>query len=403
MNFFPKRHRKGISGESADIGARMRQLKEELDRAKERLEQLNDVKSNFVSVISHELRTPLTSIKEGVSLLLDRALGDLNPRQEEFLRIVKRNTDRLTRLVNDLLDLSRLETGGVRFKKGATSIEPLIGSIEASLAPLLSQKKMRLVTHFPKELPPVYVDAGRVRQVLGHLLENALKFAEQPGEVVLEAALCPEGDWGSWKDARYVKISVKDHGMGIPSDQIHKLFNKFEQLHRKVGPGAQGTGLGLSICRQIIERHGGRIWIESSQGKGTVCSLTLPVYSETLELLSIFEEYKLDAALERNPLLIIIFSLPEDEEFHGERLESLRGFLESQIRSSDRLFYYPRENAFYLFVVSERPAELSLLERIQKSIKHYLRSKAVAWSFYPEDGQDMDHLKQKAFQRAEAA
>lgn len=379
---------------------RIHLIKEELDRAKERLTQLNDVKSNFISVISHELRTPLTSIKEGVSLLLDGALGDLNPRQKEFLGIVKRNTDRLTRLVNDLLDLSRLETGGVRFKKGATTIEPLVGSVETSLTSLISQKKMRLVTHFSKGLPPVYVDAARLKQVLEQLLENALKFAERPGEVGIEVTLCPQGDWGSWKEARYVKISVKDHGMGIPRDQIHKLFNKFEQLHRKVGPGAQGTGLGLAICRQIIERHGGRIWIESSEGKGAVFSMTLPVYSEELELLSIFEEYKLNAALERNPLLILIFSLSEEESFHGDRLEALRGFLESQIRSSDRLFYYPRENAFYLFVVSERPAELSLLERIQKSIRSYLTSKAVTWSFYPEDGQDMEHLKQRALQRA---
>ncbi len=397
MNFFNRKD---------DQEKRIEQLRKELDKAQERLRHLNNLKSNFVSVISHELRTPLTSIKEGVALLVDGALGELTPKQLEFLDIVKRNTDRLTRLVNDLLDLSQLENSGVRFRKESVNIEKLIGEIAISMASLFYQKKTQFRTRFSGELPPVYVDAHRVKQILGHLLENALKFTSQPGNVILEASLCPPGDWGVWKESPYIKISVRDHGVGIPRDQVRKLFSRFEQINREAGPGPKGTGLGLVICREIVERHGGKIWVECPKEVGTIFSFTLPVYHEKLEISSIFEECKLEAALDHNPLLVMIFPLQglmDQQELGSDQIEELRVFIQNQIRSGDRLLYYHPENAFYLFVISERPAELSLLNRIQKAIKNYLPDRSLAWSFYPEDGDEICQLKQKAFQRAEAA
>lgn len=384
----------------------IRRLREELDKTQARLKQLGDLKLNFVSVISHELRTPLTSIKEGVALLIDGALGELTPKQLEFLNIVRRNTDRLTRLVNDLLDLSQLENGGVRFRKESVNIEALLGEVEISMAPLFGQKKMQLKTRFSGELPAAYVDAHRVKRVLEHLFENALKFTSGSGDVILEATLCPPGDWGVWKENPYIKISVRDHGMGIPRDQMRKLFSRFEQINREAGPGAKGIGLGLVICREIVERHGGKIWAECPKGGGAVFSFTLPVYHENLELSSIFEECKLEAALEHDPLLVMIFplrGLMSQRELHSDQIEELRVFIQNQIRSGDRLLYHRQENAFYLFVISERPAELSLLNRIQKAIKNYLPDRSLAWSFYPEDGDEIRQLKEKAFQRAEAA
>lgn len=397
MNFFNRKE-----DQEKQIG----QLRKELDKAQTRLKQLSDLKLNFVSVISHELRTPLTSIKEGVALLADGALGELTPKQLEFLNIVRRNTDRLTRLVNDLLDLSQLENGGIRFRKESVNIEALLGEVEISMAPLFERKKMQLKTRFSGDLPAVYADTHRVKRVLGHLLENALKFTSGSGDVILEAALCSPGDWGVWKESQYVRISVRDHGMGIPRDQMRKLFNRFEQINREAGPGAKGTGLGLVICREIVERHGGKIWTECPKGGGTVFSFTLPVYHENLELSSIFEECKLEAALEHDPVLLMIFplrGLTSQRELNSDQIEELRVFIKNQIRSGDRLLYHRQENAFYLFVISERPAELSLLNRIQKVIKNYLPDRSLAWSFYPEDGDNICHLKEKAFQRAEAA
>lgn len=407
MNLFRRRDRKRSDGKRPmPQQTRMDRLTGEIKTLRERLKRMSDVKSNFVSVISHELRTPLTSIKEGVALLLEGALGEVNPKQKEFLEIVHRNTDRLSRLVNDLLDLSQLETGGVRFRKEAVAIHPLIQEIEAFVRFSFSEKKMRLRISTPERLPPAYIDSGRVKQVLEHLLENTLKFASKTGEVLLEISLCPAGDWGIWKDQRYLRISVKDQGAGIPKDKINKLFNKFEQINRKVGPGAQGTGLGLAICREIVERHGGRIWVESDQEQGAVFSFTLPVYEEDLELSVVFDESKLDAMLEHNPLLVVIFSLDGiilNGENRENRFESLRALIQNQIRTGDRMVYHRKEKSFYLFVNSERPAELSLVSRIQQLIREYLPQGAMVWSFYPEDGEDIQSLKAKAFQRAQAA
>jgi PAS domain S-box-containing protein len=228
--------------------------------------EIDTMKSELISNVSHELRTPLSTIKEGIALLYDGALGPLHIDQKDMLSRVQKNIFRLSRLIEDLLDMSNIETGGMEMKKSLIDISALAEEVLSSFYDQANRKNIRLVITNMKDMLPMYIDGYRISQVLTNLIDNSIKFTPANGRVTVKIK-------DSEKEA---EISVSDTGIGISSKNISGLFGIFAQFNRDYGPGERGTGLGLSISKEIIEMHGGRIWVESEPGKGSTFTFTLP-------------------------------------------------------------------------------------------------------------------------------
>jgi len=246
-------------------------LNRELEKKTEELKKLDQLKSEFVSAISHELRTPLAAIKESVMLILDGTAGKPSPAQSRFLEIARRNIDRLTDLINDLLDISKIDTGKLQLKKSKCDINVLINKTLEQLKSLVSDNKLILNQVLAKDLPKVECDQGRIIQVITNLVGNAIKFTPSGGKIRIISKK---------RDTKFIEISVTDTGIGIDKKDISKLFTRFRQLDSSLTRKVGGTGLGLAICREIIQMHGGKIWAKSEVGKGSVFVFTLPVLSE---------------------------------------------------------------------------------------------------------------------------
>ena len=223
------------------------------------------MKSEFISVASHELRTPMTSIKGSVDLILSGFAGDMSPEMQELLEIAQKSCDRLVRLVNDILDLSKIEAGQLRLNPVRLDLTEVAVRSICSVKALADKTEVRLRVDRPNPLPIVEADPDRIEQVITNLLSNAVKFSPAKGEVVVE--LASEGEW--------VRCTVRDQGVGIAEKDLPRIFGKFQQLSE--GRRRGGTGLGLAITRGLIDEHRGSIWVESRTGEGSRFIFRLPV------------------------------------------------------------------------------------------------------------------------------
>ncbi len=237
--------------------------------ANDQLHELNEMKSDFVSIVSHELRTPLTSIKNAADLLARGKTGPLNEIQQRFVAMLTRNIDRLMVMVGDLLDLSKIEAGKLELRFAETDLASIIEHAVGTFQSQADARSLILEADCPPDLPTVYADPDRVQQVLCNLLSNALKFTPQAGRVALSAGAAGE----------LVEISVTDTGVGIPADQQERIFEQFHQVEDSLVRTTQGSGLGLAIVRDLVEAHGGEIRVESEVGVGSRFVFTLPVFS----------------------------------------------------------------------------------------------------------------------------
>ena len=239
---------------------------QELRRANQRLTELDRLKDEFISTVSHELRTPLTSICSFSEILLDNPALDLTERNQ-FLDIVVKESERLTRLINDILDLSRIESGRMEWHLSSCDPKEIIEDALAATSGLFKEKGIVLKPELAGDLPPITVDRDRLMQVVINLLSNAAKFAQpEGGRVTVRMA----------RQERQLAVSVEDNGPGIPPEQAEVVFDRFYQLGSGTTGKPKGWGLGLTICRQIVEHFGGRIWVEPGQPKGTVFRFILP-------------------------------------------------------------------------------------------------------------------------------
>lgn len=228
-----------------------------------RLTELDRLKTQFVMTASHELRTPLTSIGMAVALVRERSAGTLSERERELLKAADEDVHRLRALIDDLLDLARLESGQVTMDLVDTPLGPLIESAVGVLAPQFDEHGVRLSVAESDPSPTVVADANKITWVVTNLLANALRFTPAGGQVSVDYR--PVGD--------QARISVRDTGVGIAAEDQSRIFDKFVQ----VGAPAGGTGLGLSICREIVRAHGGIIWVESQLGEGSTFHVCLPL------------------------------------------------------------------------------------------------------------------------------
>ena len=223
-------------------------------------------KTEFVSTVSHELRTPMTSIKGYADLLLMGAVGSLSEDQQRFLTIIKSNTDRLTLLVNDLLDISRIESGRLVLTPKVVYIDDLITQVITTMEARAAERRLELYADLPPVLPEIFVDPDRVIQVLTNLVGNACRYTPPDGKIVVSARA--KGD--------EVHVSVRDTGIGISEEDQRRLFSRFFRSDDPMVQDAPGTGLGLSITKSLVEMHGGDIWVESKLGEGSTFTFTLP-------------------------------------------------------------------------------------------------------------------------------
>mgnify|MGYP000191496243 CR=1 FL=1 len=281
-----------------------------------RLREIENMRSEFVSTVSHELRTPLATIKEAISQVLEGLLGETTPQQKEFLNICLEDIDRLTRIINGLLDISKIEAHRLRIKKDNVDIVKLVKGVVASFTPRFKEKGLEIKTNFSSPYLEVYCDRDKIIQVFTNLVSNALKFTDSG---YIEISVSEEGE--------EVKCSVRDTGKGIAPENLDKVFDKFMQFGREYGPGEKGTGLGLAITKGIIELHRGRIWVESKLGEGTKFSFTLPQYKPQEE--KFYEEVRAAVTQEKDFTERLVFVLRIDnyskiEESTGNALQTIK-------------------------------------------------------------------------------
>ena len=223
------------------------------------------MKSEFISVASHELRTPMTSIKGSVDLILSGFAGETSPEMQELLEIAQKSCDRLVRLVNDILDLSKIEAGQLKLNLERLDVTEIAVRAICAVKPLADKTDVRLRVDRPLPLPIVEADPDRIEQAITNLLSNAVKFSPPKAEVVVELS----------SDNLWVQCAVCDQGAGIAEKDLHRIFGKFQQLSE--GRRKGGTGLGLAITRGLIDEHRGSIWVESRVGEGSRFIFRLPI------------------------------------------------------------------------------------------------------------------------------
>ncbi len=238
----------------------------DLARTNEELQRLNERKSQFVSAVSHEFRTPLVVIRSFSDILAKKKLGRVNEEQQQKLKAIVKHADYLGSLVNNLLDLHRIEAREMKPELRSLSLERLVEESVATLVPVATEKDVEIVTKLDENLPLVLGDEKKLIRILNNLLSNGIKFTDRKGKVTIRAK----------EVANQVQIDVKDNGMGIPAKHLSKVFDEFHRVPTREARAGWGTGLGLTIVRHLVEEQKGTVWVKSSLGKGSTFSFTLP-------------------------------------------------------------------------------------------------------------------------------
>ncbi len=269
-----KESRDKLIGAQKNLEKKVEERTKELVDSKRKIEQQNiqlrkmdELKTVFLNITSHELRTPITTIKGYAQMLLKQGLGEFTEEQKKSLDVVLRNANRLDRLIEDILDISRLQSGTMKFISTKSDIKKVVDETVESLYPYEGFKEITIHTDVEEGVPQLFIDNERVKQVITNLVNNAIKFSPNGSIINVKVK----------KDKEDVLFEVQDHGRGIPKDKQDKVFNLFYQVDAGVDRKFGGAGLGLAISRYIVMAHGGRIWVESKEGKGSNFKFTVPV------------------------------------------------------------------------------------------------------------------------------
>jgi signal transduction histidine kinase len=240
----------------------IRDLTQAFNRMAERLGEIDRLKDEFFTGISHDLRTPLAAIRWSADLLQTGSLGPLTPKQARLADTIQSSSRRLLALVSQIVELGRVRAGRLQLDLRPTDLRDVIGQAAEEVRPLAERGELRLEVSVPDDLPPTPADAERLQQIVVNLLANAVRFTPPGGRVSVSAA-AGRGE---------VAVRVKDTGVGIPAVLVSKIFDPYEQAHH----GRGGSGVGLTLVRMLVEAHGGRVWVESEEGRGSCFTFTLP-------------------------------------------------------------------------------------------------------------------------------
>ena len=262
---------------------------QELKATNRKLQKLERLKSEFISIVSHELRTPLTAIKNAMDIILSGKAGEMTENIEKFVSMGKRNAIRLSGIINDLLDISKIEAGKMDFKFELMHVEPVIEYVKTNLTEVAKEKNLTINYISSGEDVEVYADSNRLEQVLTNLVSNAIKFTPEAGEIEISSKVvnarelqydnCFEEDIKKLQ-GNYLQVCVEDHGIGIERKDLNHVFDKFAQIENSLSRKVGGSGLGLPIARQLMESHNGAIWCDSEINKGSKFYFVIPIAND---------------------------------------------------------------------------------------------------------------------------
>ena|GEM_PF-995590 len=381
----------------------IKKYQHELEKKNKDLEQLDQLKSDFISIVSHELRTPLAITKEGISLVLDGVTGKINVKQKKILKLSKDSMDRLARLINDLLDISKIESGRVQLLRKPTDLVKLAEKVLGNFTLKAREKKLKLALDAKTPEIVVNIDEDRIVQVFVNLVGNALKFTETGS---IEVSLEDKGD--------EVKCIVADTGRGIAEKDLPKVFDKFMQFGRTAGGGEKGTGLGLSIAKGLIELHNGKMWVESELGKGTRFCFIIP-RKTTMERVREHIDKAIGAAIKDSAeFSLVVAALGYSDKIRGERGESGLMELADQMEKVFRRRIYRQKDSvlncldkfFIILGDCNKPNSLIIRDRLEQELEVFLQSKnlssdvKIEWKIatFPDDGNAYQALIEKVQQ-----
>lgn len=379
-------------------------LLSELKKRNEELTKMDQLKTNFISIVSHELRTPLTYIKEGISQVLEGLHGEINEDQREFLSISLEGVDRLKEIVNNLLDISKIEAGRIQLRKSFMDINEVVTRVVNDFQTVYRKKGIVLDLDLPGTPLNTYIDREKIIQVITNLLSNAYKFTER-GKVTVKVEDKPG----------YVLLSVRDTGVGITEENLNKVFDKFVQVGRTDGPGIKGTGLGLGIARGLVEQHRGKMWAESESGRGSVFFFSIP-YLDSLQVVQeVIRDSIIDADLHKSEFVILLVKIENIDYLEPDVfqlgtdtvLNSIEDIVRNVLRrGTDQIYRLSRDESIIILPDTKWEGALSLRHRFTEKTRAYLgelendyRIKVnidLGMSGFPRDSDKSDILLEKA-------
>ena len=379
-----------------DISA-IKTVEETLKKANEELTKLSQIKADFISTASHELRTPMTSIKNAIDLNLKRKAGDVTEVQERFLSMAMRNIDRLVELLNELLDISRMEAKKRKLDFAKMHIRHCIENATNTVKHLANEKSITLETIVDPDLPPTYSDPERIDEVIINLLGNAIKFTPENGTITVHARQIENLSGKSRAMKHFLCVSVTDNGVGIPADSIDNVFEKFYQVEQSLSAKKQkGSGLGLSISKLIVEMHGGTIQCESKEGEGSTFSFTIPIINMEKHFYNGLDDELLRAGKEDKALSILLCKINESEQYSKvyddrepeEVLQLVKDkIMKGRVKKTDIIVRSPVNGELLLIMCDTDSREATIVkERIEEYVTVDYPSFMVGTATFPEDG-----------------
>ena len=360
----------------------------ELQRVNAELDRLAHLKDDFLATINHQVRTPLTAILEGLSLLRDETLGAVTEEQKTFLQTIDENARRLAKLIDDILDLSTLQSGRRVLNRQASDFGALLREAHTLWLAVAPSRAIRISC---EELPPVYMDKQAIGDVLDQLLHNALRYTPTEREVEVAARLC-DGT---------IEVTVRDHGPGIPSDALTRLFEPFSHIQTPDAPGSEGSGLGLAFCRELIERHRGSIRAESSSGEGTTVTFTLPISTVKFLFEEACREAQEDAKDEHDQfgvLLITAAVRPEGRQA-SQTMQQVEALLRRHTHRGDQ-FVRLDEESIAIVAVTDAVGLGAMMVRLDEILDRAELNVRMVTAVFPQDGGTPDELLQAVRRRS---
>ncbi len=388
---------------------RLKDFADQLERTNQELRNIDSMKSEFVSVASHELRTPLAAIKNAVQLMLSGKTGEINENQKKFLSMAERNINRLTNILNDLLNLSRIESGKIELKFENIALKEIIELAASSLRPHADVKSIQIEAELPESLPEIYGDQEKIEQILTNLIGNAIKFTPDGGKILISIKPSSRDQTGGYGDM--VAVSVKDTGIGIPPEHLDAIFEKFHQVEGSLHRSVSGTGLGLAITKGLVEAHQGKILVESEVGKGSTFTFTLPVSQgerRDPHFRFILDKEFQQAQEDNAPLTLVLIQVLDEG---GEVKEASLSKLEENVRQylcrkSDILLRREKEKILAALCEANLEGARVIRQRIQEGVQnHPLETGGVSilikvgTATYPEEALSKEELFRLAKER----
>ena len=360
-------------------------LYEEIKNANIRLEQLERLKSDFISIVSHELRTPLTALKNSLEIVINGKTGQLSQSGYKFMDMAKRNVERLSGIINDLLDLSKVEAGKMDFRFKKENINATIEFVKNTFENLAREKNIKILLNILSGNVELYIDSSRIEQIMTNLISNAIKFTNENGQIEIETKVIDGSDIDEKllynqdikflnKKGKYYKISVKDNGIGIEKDDMNKVFDKFRQIENSLNRKAGGTGLGLPIAKQLVNAHLGYIWVESEVNQYTKFSFCLPILNDK-EIFIMNLKRRFDNAAQNKQTFGVV-SIIEYNGLKKSLIDDIKNknlMLIRQKTNEENDFYFEEGDKKYYYTLINNADKFALdfiLKKIETHIKN---------------------------------